>query len=351
MTTEEPAGLMAAGPVRTCAFCGSGATLTREHVLPQWLWRDAAGRRRNPEAVSLEGAFGRKELLVQTPAGIAGNYFTKRGHPWQTPNRRVVRAVCATCNNGWMSVLETEFKTILTTKLCRPRWRLSRDELSTVRRWVMKTGVLHEFTDGEMKLVDQPILNALMANKEPPGTWYVGLAGAANDLSEGLDSCPVSLHIEPVPDQSGRTVGHAHPASGDHELVYAMQHLLTFCGLIFVLRYTPLPLVPPARLDHDLPHMPGGAPLTIAKERPLQQVRRADLPRWSDIDARNTDLWFHAMSADKAMILMCGQDHLLKIGSHATSKESDFAGMEAVLQGLVHGAISVGDLQRRIRAS
>ena len=80
-------------------------------------------------------------------------------------------------------------------------------------------------------------------------------------------------------------------------------------------------------------------------------MRRADLPRWSDIDARNTDLWFHAMSADKAMILMCGQDHLLKIGSHATSKESDFAGMEAVLQGLVHGAISVGDLQRRIRAS
>jgi len=115
-----------------------------------------------------------------------------------------------------MPDLESQFKDVLTDKLSRPQWRLTREELSLVRRWVMKTGINHEFTDGESWLVDQAILDAIRSGMEPPGTWYVGVVRAADDLDEGLDPCPVAQQF------------HGEEGDGpDQELAYAMQHLIT----------------------------------------------------------------------------------------------------------------------------
>jgi hypothetical protein len=77
-----------------CAFCNSDEPLTREHLWPEWI----AGVMKISDSVSISHKFG-----------IAGEENHLREFR-RKPFREKVRAVCADCNNGWMSRLETEMK-------------------------------------------------------------------------------------------------------------------------------------------------------------------------------------------------------------------------------------------------
>src|SRR5664279_2981044 len=70
-----------------CVFCGASGTMTKEHVLPDWL-----------ERIGLTGQ----------PAAAGSGWLNRSSEYRQTsrPFQTTVKAVCATCNNGWMNQLE-----------------------------------------------------------------------------------------------------------------------------------------------------------------------------------------------------------------------------------------------------
>src|SRR4051794_130046 len=88
---------------RICLFCG-GTPVTREHLWPDWLRRKVQ--------IAIPFPHHIEEEVDGTPTRDIS--FE---HP---PYDQQVRAVCATCNNGWMSHVEETAKPILEPLL---EWR------------------------------------------------------------------------------------------------------------------------------------------------------------------------------------------------------------------------------------
>lgn len=79
----------------SCAFCGSVGPLTREHVFGQWVSRT-----------------GLDLTPMRHHAGPLNALPRDMGE--QPPFRQTVKSFCASCNNGWMSNLETVAQRVLT---------------------------------------------------------------------------------------------------------------------------------------------------------------------------------------------------------------------------------------------
>jgi hypothetical protein len=102
-----------------CVLCLRGdRPMTREHVFARWLVRQVHGARLTPSAAS-RGASASAE-----PVRIS----------------RVIATVCAECNAGWMSALESGFRRAV---FARPRvGALRAPDRITLSRWFTKTAVL-----------------------------------------------------------------------------------------------------------------------------------------------------------------------------------------------------------------
>jgi hypothetical protein len=101
---------------RTCVFCGRRAD-SLEHVWPQWISRHLANR----------GPF---KLVDRT-----------RGRTVQFGNVLDVkiRRVCKTCNNGWMSQLETRAKPLLEPMFDGTPVTLHPNDQAVLALWSIKT--------------------------------------------------------------------------------------------------------------------------------------------------------------------------------------------------------------------
>jgi hypothetical protein len=113
---------------RPCLFCTAPLTgaRAREHVLPQWLL-DEIGIRREPITPT---QFRPSMDVVSTRSHLLENLQEGR--------------VCAACNNGWMSELETAAIPVLkplmhgTSKVTD----LTRTQCALVARWTVKTAYM-----------------------------------------------------------------------------------------------------------------------------------------------------------------------------------------------------------------
>ena len=110
MTVDVLAG------ARACVLClRANQPMTREHIFARWLVQKVHGARLIPSDVTLSATVDMR---------IA----------------RVVAAVCAECNAGWMSGLEVSFRRAL---FARPRVGvLQAPDRITLSRWFAKTAVL-----------------------------------------------------------------------------------------------------------------------------------------------------------------------------------------------------------------
>lgn len=149
----------------TCVFCGNDE-LTNEHVWPEW--------------------FG--ELL----SSISSTPYSVRafGRAWSTPKIDLVaKVVCRTCNNGWMSQLEAQAKTILTPMILGEQRAviLSPRQQTVLARWALKTAIMTDF------FPDDPLV---------PADWYPGVRTHAYPpdqcliwtAASGSPSAAVHLH-------------------------------------------------------------------------------------------------------------------------------------------------------------
>ncbi len=90
MATKQP---------KLCIFC-HGATLTREHVIPDWIQEIIP---KEDDHRHLFTTFLKIPLVRR--ARLKTSHL-RQGHPIS----RKVRVVCKRCNSGWLSILEDELK-------------------------------------------------------------------------------------------------------------------------------------------------------------------------------------------------------------------------------------------------
>jgi hypothetical protein len=106
---------------------------------------------------------------------------TKR---WQAPALNVtVRQVCASCNNGWMSRLETEAKPLLSPMIEGKAIGLSSREQVLAATWATKTAVMLSFTHGAQPVVPASHISELFGSGEPPASTHVWIAAYEGEWS------------------------------------------------------------------------------------------------------------------------------------------------------------------------
>lgn len=120
--------------VRQCIFCGS-VPLTREHIIPRW-----TGAYFNEARQPFDPDHRQFNTVTHQPAhGPSIVEVVDRG-PVIDIRDRIVRAVCADCNNGWMSALELGMKRLHGD--LRSGKRLTVADIEVLRRWAHKTAVM-----------------------------------------------------------------------------------------------------------------------------------------------------------------------------------------------------------------
>jgi len=121
-----------------CPFCGQNGVRTKEHVWAQWLHDNQGAKallhgthgERIPKPTDVLGRGGDGRYVIQSsPAGQYAKWL---------PNLTV--DVCGDCNNGWMSVLESQAKDLLEPlfRTGRPI-RLTATNLTTLTVWATKS--------------------------------------------------------------------------------------------------------------------------------------------------------------------------------------------------------------------
>lgn len=132
-----------------CYFCdGRGVEDSREHIVPRWL------------QTSL-GMIG-QEFEPQYFAGVD----TRGGRDLPKPTHDrgpipaaslVTKGICLGCNNGWMSVLESDFKGFLPSMTDVP--------LEVVAKWFIKTAIVLNVSQNTRLLVPREVRLELAAGR------------------------------------------------------------------------------------------------------------------------------------------------------------------------------------------
>jgi hypothetical protein len=152
---------------RSCAFCGSRAA-SKEHVWPEWISRlfptNGQFTMEFIRGGKAEGGHVSHELDVQ------------------------VRAVCAACNNGWMSRLEERAKPVLLPMITqRLRSTLSPQDQAVVAAWITKMAFLLPYTDSNVLTPYTQHERAQFGQNQLPlpksHVWLVGNAGVTDRVT------------------------------------------------------------------------------------------------------------------------------------------------------------------------
>jgi hypothetical protein len=136
-----------------CIFCGGGP-LTREHLWPDWLRKEAAIREAYEHRIEQE-ADGLETRDVE---------FSK------PPFNQVVKAVCSSCNGGWMSTVEANAKPILQDLIYGRGRTLDAGDQRKVATWAfLKACVFDELHPLE-RVVPEEHRQRLFTYGQPPAT-------------------------------------------------------------------------------------------------------------------------------------------------------------------------------------
>lgn len=135
-----------------CLLCGGKGPLTKEHVIPGWL--NAA-------------------LDVQGPLRLwVNDQELRQAREFDIQ----IRAVCAACNQGWLSSLEVAFAGLMTPALRGSPVTLAKAEQTIVAMWGLKTWLLMELAlahDRGGALRSRGALPWMYEHDEPPEQYMI----------------------------------------------------------------------------------------------------------------------------------------------------------------------------------
>jgi hypothetical protein len=146
---------------RRCIFCNSGAKMTDEHAIPDWVGDCLPG----------EGKF---------------TFSREAGGTWSSDELTMkVARVCKTCNEGWMSRLEVRVKPLLCEALGGGRAEWTPRDQRRIATWLYKTAIVMDLATGGSRVPPEHY-RFLRKNVHPPQRSRVWLAVyAPHDLALG----------------------------------------------------------------------------------------------------------------------------------------------------------------------
>lgn len=159
-----------------CVFCG-GAPVTNEHVFPQWLNRYLPA--------------GQVQQIEQTRYG-PGEYNVTRLHVGLDFR---IRKVCARCNNGWLSRLETESIDILNPLISSLEMQML--SLATQRQialWATKTAMMMDNVQID-PILPTVKLARMRSHRAIPGGTRIWM-GACAELDPLVTNRTVRIELE-----------------------------------------------------------------------------------------------------------------------------------------------------------
>jgi hypothetical protein len=161
------ARLLAVSKVRTCIFCGR-TPLTKEHVVGDWARRFADSDQRPILQLCDREGEARDE-----------REWTARAYD------RQARVVCASCNNGWMSDLETQVSLLLAPDTLDGR-PLCHDEQTLLATWAMKTAlVLNAAETPDRRVIPSEVARRFGRDQQIPEhteIWITSYTGSDDQL-------------------------------------------------------------------------------------------------------------------------------------------------------------------------
>jgi len=218
-----------------CKFCGTDATLTREHIFGQWL-RDYFR------------TDGQNEYLRRQITFDADETHARPG-----PNfDMVVRDYCGGCNNGWMHRLETSVESILGPMLAGARRVITAVEQHTLATWATKTMLtLQGFNLGDGSLFSEDQYRWFGRHQTPlygSHVWLLHFTGTFD--SAGTTEQRILMH------EWGMTVATPdQPPPQEGDPLNAFQVVFTIGPVGFwILGFDP-PEPPPLQLGSDDAHL------------------------------------------------------------------------------------------------
>jgi hypothetical protein len=137
---------------RSCIFCGASGPLTNEHVIPDWLQRYVGGSEKSTFRGVHLSAIG----MPLSERKASGSSLT-------------LGTVCATCNNGWMSDLESSFGSLLPRLEANmsPR-QFSTAERRTIALWIVKTGIIVNYSSNYRTILPASVAHMLSQSRNVP---------------------------------------------------------------------------------------------------------------------------------------------------------------------------------------
>ncbi len=123
--------------MKKCLFCGVLTRCTKEHPFPKWLKTVIPrGPSRSHQILTFRIDDGRRSWIKPE----------RRSHGRNIGDTQLP-IVCAACNNGWMSRLQTAVKPIQIPLIKGETVTLSVEQQQVLAAWTMMTSMVAEFMD------------------------------------------------------------------------------------------------------------------------------------------------------------------------------------------------------------
>ena len=157
---------------KSCIFCSeslSGNNSSKEHVIPQWLL----------EHLSINNLPICPPIIKEEPKFISQdelyNTLKKQDHERRslTLNNLVEGRICRICNNGWMSSLESQVKSILISLMSAEKLTtdLIAEDRFLITKWLFKTLVCLNSSSGYRKLIPDEHIRTFHNNQIFPNGY------------------------------------------------------------------------------------------------------------------------------------------------------------------------------------
>lgn len=140
-----------------CIFCDAPGPLTKEHLWPNWLRKELAITDR---------------FIYRLEDEKDGRELRDKSFP-AVPFDQQVRAVCATCNGGWMSAIEAKAKPLVQRLMRAEGGRLDVEEQTTLAAWALLKACVFAELNPDNRAVPAVHREYLYQHRRPPtsGLW------------------------------------------------------------------------------------------------------------------------------------------------------------------------------------
>ncbi|MDB5847462.1 MAG: hypothetical protein JWP29_1214 [Rhodoferax sp.] len=155
-------------PPGRCIFCGEGQ-LTKEHIYAAWMKPYLTESKRTVHHVTTSVHPALQHLADHR--NEVGKMHLKGDH-----RSRALRAVCRSCNNGWMSVLQSSAKSVLLPFIQGTYHSPTREEQKAAAAWVTMFAMVFEQADLFTRAIDQKQRDFFMRHLKPPSNWLIWVA-------------------------------------------------------------------------------------------------------------------------------------------------------------------------------